>query len=998
MTSMLKAVDEIRKYAAKVKVDKSTFLSVVFYFEELRVVLVDLTTKDDSLKGPPTPELCRLESSITRVLNLMKRYSQQGRIHLLLNTAKVVAEVQDAIQEVGHCLNLFPVLRLMSSVSSELHDKLADIRVKMRAAMLEPEPGNIEIAQAIREGLAEHIDDSRHATSLLQRILTLLELPVSEAETLQDEVQEDLSAAEGQKRDTDAQQLWELKRFLSRATLLSDVRRMNLESPAGLRVQKRLSEQAPNSYKCSITGHVMKDPVTLVEVGKDYERSAIETWFAKGNRTCPDTGQELHSLELVPNIALRNTIDEDFDCLNQKTLAVSVASLDLDSSAEELKEALEALNLLTVDKKYAQHVINIGGILPLVKLISSLELGDTRTNTLEVLTKLANLDEASQMAIVEVGALQPLLKICADEGPQSAPAVRLLLELSNSAAARTAITDELGVITLVKLLNSHNDGEVGELTERVLEKFWMDDSYVAIQMASAGMFKPLAVRLGPENDLDTRLLMADAVMTWGVNMASRVHLVEAGVLPPLLDLLINGPPEGTVAAVRALEHLSHTEANRVALAKAGVISGLARARSRGSAEVIEAAKATLANLAMDDQDLDALDEDGTTVHLIDMLRTTTHTNREYAVRTLEQMVRDSRTMRSHVLQDKQAIPAVFELLQEVGSQFAGASVRFASILLLSHLCQEPAGRQAMVASPQVVTILTSLLEKPISTEERDAIVIILSSMGAIKEMRTLVAKEENVIPILGKCLLTGNPKVKEAAFMALAKLADPSDLETQLKVVKLGIISSAIEYLRLGPDVMRFPAALLMGNLSLSTPNLMGRSNERSFRKTLSAPFKMRTGPEKDKKMPHEKRKQCRVHSGKCSLDATFCLVEGDVLQILLELLEKGGPSVAEASLVAISSLLEDKQDQEKVVDYLVREGIIELASKLVGKDGTATERAVWVLERIFYYKKYKQPRYSQPAISALGRFMTTATGSSRKVAADALMRLDILPKVSITE
>ena len=55
----------------------------------------------------------------------------------------------------------------------------------------------------------------------------------------------------------------------------------------------------------------------------------------------------------------------------------------------------------------------------------------------------------------------------------------------------------MGVITLIKVLNSHPTGLIGEQAENILEKFWLEDSYVAVQMASAGMFKPLVALLGP---------------------------------------------------------------------------------------------------------------------------------------------------------------------------------------------------------------------------------------------------------------------------------------------------------------------------------------------------------------------------------------------------------------------------------------------------------------------------------------------------------------------
>jgi len=64
----------------------------------------------------------------------------------------------------------------------------------------------------------------------------------------------------------------------------------------------------PNDWLCPITLSVMRDPV-IAEDGHSYERAAITEWF-QHNSTSPKTNIHLNSTNLVPNIALRNTIQE----------------------------------------------------------------------------------------------------------------------------------------------------------------------------------------------------------------------------------------------------------------------------------------------------------------------------------------------------------------------------------------------------------------------------------------------------------------------------------------------------------------------------------------------------------------------------------------------------------------------------------------------------------------------------------------------------------------
>lgn len=63
------------------------------------------------------------------------------------------------------------------------------------------------------------------------------------------------------------------------------------------------------SFICSITSEVMKDPVTLAD-GHTYERWAIADWFSRGNKTSPLTNEPLETLDYKSNHTLRQAIEE----------------------------------------------------------------------------------------------------------------------------------------------------------------------------------------------------------------------------------------------------------------------------------------------------------------------------------------------------------------------------------------------------------------------------------------------------------------------------------------------------------------------------------------------------------------------------------------------------------------------------------------------------------------------------------------------------------------
>ena len=67
-------------------------------------------------------------------------------------------------------------------------------------------------------------------------------------------------------------------------------------------------QQIQNEWYCSITLEIMKDPV-IAEDGHTYERSSITKWFETSNLS-PKSGAPMRSTRLIPNLALRNTIQD----------------------------------------------------------------------------------------------------------------------------------------------------------------------------------------------------------------------------------------------------------------------------------------------------------------------------------------------------------------------------------------------------------------------------------------------------------------------------------------------------------------------------------------------------------------------------------------------------------------------------------------------------------------------------------------------------------------
>lgn len=68
------------------------------------------------------------------------------------------------------------------------------------------------------------------------------------------------------------------------------------------------SKQIPADWFCPITGDVMHDPVIATD-GQTYERKNFLEWIEKSDKS-PITGAALESNTLVPNMALKATIEK----------------------------------------------------------------------------------------------------------------------------------------------------------------------------------------------------------------------------------------------------------------------------------------------------------------------------------------------------------------------------------------------------------------------------------------------------------------------------------------------------------------------------------------------------------------------------------------------------------------------------------------------------------------------------------------------------------------
>lgn len=96
-------------------------------------------------------------------------------------------------------------------------------------------------------------------------------------------------------------------------------------------------QQPPKGFLCPLTKELMKDPVVCTD-GHSYERAAIALWLEKQGHS-PVTSEPMSASNIVPNIALRNSIQEWMQQQqgnNSNTLLV--AGDDSNEKKQQMKE------------------------------------------------------------------------------------------------------------------------------------------------------------------------------------------------------------------------------------------------------------------------------------------------------------------------------------------------------------------------------------------------------------------------------------------------------------------------------------------------------------------------------------------------------------------------------------------------------------------------------------------------------------------------------------
>jgi hypothetical protein len=543
---MMDYIDETRRCALCVAINRTSFLKMASCLMEVKQVLDCLLREKGSFDLHRLDErvLQGLSDSLRDLLATTRSCSSRSRIFLLYRSEYVVGAMRERLDEVCRCLGMV-MTTMMAQADVELPAMAAgcirSFRDRKTGSDVASEAGFADLAGEISQHIGA--SDARRSTELLRKIADRLNVSEFEAAELKQELERDARKAESEPESEGIEcieTLRDLRRFFSSAQVLMDERRRlaSIGSP-----ECGITTSIPSSFFCPMTKALMREPVTIEEEGYTYEKSAITEWFDAGHKTCPDTGKELVSLALTPNLKLRRAMDQFFDNMHQAQMVYVLQELRnerVTSAGMPAERAVETVKrLMDMDPKYRELVVSLDGIEPLVhllKLPSDPHVQETVTQILIDISaigseqkvqmhitcmssglhsfvarafddagaqrcvilsfygwmELISFGMAMKVTIVEAGAVGLASALVRDnDSAERCLLIRLLSDLSTTDAGKKAMSSERGFMRLIADAFHSTPPEERQHVKALLDNVCEGDPNMIMEAARCSMFQPL---------------------------------------------------------------------------------------------------------------------------------------------------------------------------------------------------------------------------------------------------------------------------------------------------------------------------------------------------------------------------------------------------------------------------------------------------------------------------------------------------------------------------
>ncbi|XP_008234691.1 PREDICTED: U-box domain-containing protein 43-like [Prunus mume] len=970
--------------AKEVLIQKENFKVFSRYLEKTSSILKELSKQNIECSESLTNALKILNREVDVAKQLALDCGKRNKVYLLINCRKIVESLESCTKEIGRALSLIPLASL--DVSSGINSQISKLFKNMLDGEYRATVEEEEILAKFELGIQEQNADRSYANNLLVHIAEALGISndqsawEKEFEEFKREL-DDTNTRKDLEENLHMEQIIALLQKANATTSAEDKENDYFEKRNSV---GRLPLEPFDRFFCPVTREIMVDPVEISS-HCTFERSVIEKWFAEGKNHCPVTDIPLDTSVLLPNKALKRSIEEWKD---RKTIfMITSIKPKLQSNEEqEVLQSLDKLQNLCTERELHREWVTLEDYIPvLVRLLLS-KNREIRKHALAILSILAKDGEETKGRIIKVdNALESIVHSLARHIGERKLALQLLLELSKSRAARDLMGNVQGCILLLVTMLSNEDNEVIRDANVLLENLSFVDQNV-IHMAKANYFKPLLKLLssGPQ---DVKVLMAGTLSEIELTDHNKLSIVKDGALGPLLQLLSHSDLEKRKVGVKALLHLSKLSQNGLQMIREGAVGPLFEllyCHSLLSPTLREQVAETIMHLAISTtteeaarEQVSLLDSEEEIFKLFSLISLTGPDIQRSILKTFHAMCQSSSG--SDIRRKLRQLSAVQVLVQLCEAD--NPAVRANAMKLFFCLTEDGGDDTTFLehVSQRCIEALLRIITSSTDVGEIAAAMGIIANLPKDPDMTGCLLDAE-ALQIICSCLSDGNRdasyrrQVIENAVGALCRFTVPTNQEWQRKVAEAGIIPVLVQLLASGTPLTKQNAAISLKQLSQSSKSLSKPIKKPGFCLCcLSAP-----------------ESGCPAHLGICTVESSFCMVKANALEPLVRLLGEADVGACEASLDALLTLIDDQEQGQggKVLDEAKAVGpIVKLLSS---QSARLQGKSLMALERIFQVNELFL-KYGASAHMALVDITQKKNSDMKSLAAKLLAQLGVL-------
>ncbi|KAL8130690.1 hypothetical protein V2J09_019845 [Rumex salicifolius] len=780
-----------------------------------------------------------------------------------------------------------------------------------------------------------------------------------------------------------------------------------------------------DAFVCRLTNKVMRDPVTA-DNGQTFEREAIEKWFQQCNEkgvkpVCPVSKKELKSTNLRPSIALHDAIEEWTARNEAARLEIAIRSLNVATSEKAILHALRCVQYICKNSQLNKHAVGKAEVVHSIVDLLKNSNRPVRYKALETLRIVAEGNPNTKEIIAEGDTVRTVVKLTShgQQPREKEEAVSLLYELSKS----ETLCDKIGsingaILILVGMTSSKSENPVTvEKADKTLDNLSKSENNVR-QMAENGRLQPL-LELLLEGPVETKISMAELLGNQALNNDVKVQVART-VGSSLITLMKSDHMPSREASLRALNQISTCDISAKVLIDAGILPPLLKDLFTVGAKHLpmrlkEVSATILSNLVNSGCDFDTIILGPRNLTLVsediihNLLQLISNTGPAIECKLLQVLVglTSSPATVIKVVAAIKSLGATVSLVQFIEAP-QNKDLRLACIKLLHkvspHMSQELADALCETAG-ELGSLLKIILEYTGTTEEQAEAVGLLANLPEKDITLTRHILDEGAFPhIISRIRsirqgeMMGNrytTPYQEGLVRVLARIAYALAEEPMAVAVckQYNVASLFVELLPSTlPDNVQIVSAWALENLS--------RQSHRLAHKPVVPPPGFCVSIFSCFSKPPDITGLCPVHQGICSLKDTFCLVDGQALAVewLIALLDNPNEKAVEASLAALSTLLEDEVNiKEGVMKLNDMDGLNRILDVLVdNRNENLRRRAVWAVERFLRTDEIANiVAANQKVGTALVDAFRHGDYRTRQIAERALKHIDKIPNFS---